>query len=182
MDSRHLGGANWDSRHLGGSRMRFHLPFRFQHLDQRGDDGIALAHLYTHNVTVRSVSGHHLHKTYIMPDSRNETWLPRPYHRISCCKRRMGTCRRAFDDNLALLHESRGRTATNRWRILPSFGNMRPAHKIERRRTQYREGCRRPTDGAESSSGRDPCLKPRFDIRPIFQLRRPVGKTSFALL
>ena len=25
--------------------MRFHLPFRFQHLDQRGDDGIALAHL-----------------------------------------------------------------------------------------------------------------------------------------
>ncbi len=45
MDSRHLSGANWDSRHLGGSRMRFHLPFRFQHLDQRGDDGIALAHL-----------------------------------------------------------------------------------------------------------------------------------------
>ena len=45
MDSRHLGGANWDSRHLGGSRMRFHLPFRFQHLDQRGDDGIAFAHL-----------------------------------------------------------------------------------------------------------------------------------------
>ena len=45
MDSRHVGGANWDSRHLGGSRMRFHLPFRLQHLDQHGDDGIAFAHL-----------------------------------------------------------------------------------------------------------------------------------------
>ena len=67
-----------DCRHLGGSRILFHLPFRFQHLDQRGDDGISFAHLYKHNVTVRSVSGHHLHKTYIMPDSRNETWLPRP--------------------------------------------------------------------------------------------------------
>ena len=34
-----------DSRHLGGSRILFHLPFRLQHLDERGDDGIAFAHL-----------------------------------------------------------------------------------------------------------------------------------------
>ena len=36
MDSRHLGGANWDSRHLGGSRIRFHMHIRFQYLDKRG--------------------------------------------------------------------------------------------------------------------------------------------------